>query len=295
MSVNLIVFFTSVVVLCIGFLVFFKKGAVFKAAGFVLILASLGGGVKSTVFQVEEGELIVLTQFKKITTTYTGAGLHFRFPWMEVYSFPKRIISITDTIQGRSLDGLIVEFEITPFIRVDETHLEDIYRNIARSYSDMEEKIVVPAIRNITRSTISGFNAADIYGKRKEFEARLQNDAREYLKNRYVILDELQLRKITLPETIEKAIQLKLQKQQEAEAIDFDKVKAEKQAEVREIEAKGLSTYQSIVNKTLSDKYLQLEAIKAYTELAKSPNKTFIIAPTNPKSTGIPLILGPEK
>ena len=78
---------------------------------------------------------------------------------------------------------------------------------------------------------------------------------------------------------------------QEEEAMKYKKNIARKQAEIKEIEAMGLARAQKIINSTLSRNYLQHEAIAAYEKLANSKNTTFVILPTSPHSTGMPLIL----
>jgi uncharacterized iron-regulated membrane protein len=67
------------------------------------------------------------------------------------------------------------------------------------------------------------------------------------------------------------------------------KVKVEEQkAAVRVAEARGISDSQHIINATLTDKYLQHEAINAQKEMANSPNHTTIYIPSG--QNGIPLV-----
>ena len=65
------------------------------------------------------------------------------------------------------------------------------------------------------------------------------------------------------------------------------KVETQK-AEIRVEEAKGIAHAQSIINATLTDKYLQHEAIKAQERMAGSPSHTQIYIPTG--NNGIPVI-----
>lgn len=66
-------------------------------------------------------------------------------------------------------------------------------------------------------------------------------------------------------------------------------VQVEKQkAEIRVQEAKGISESQQIINQTLTDKYLQHEAIQAQEHMADSPNHTTVYIPTG--SNGIPMV-----
>lgn len=67
------------------------------------------------------------------------------------------------------------------------------------------------------------------------------------------------------------------------------KVEVEKQkAAVRVAEAHGISDSQHIINATLTDKYLQHEAINAQREMANSPNHTTIYIPSG--QNGIPIV-----
>ena len=65
------------------------------------------------------------------------------------------------------------------------------------------------------------------------------------------------------------------------------KVETQK-AEIRVEEAKGIAHAQQIINATLTDKYLQHEAIKAQERMAGSPSHTQIYIPVG--QNGIPLI-----
>ncbi|HEV2173132.1 MAG TPA: hypothetical protein VGR71_06180 [Nitrospira sp.] len=66
-------------------------------------------------------------------------------------------------------------------------------------------------------------------------------------------------------------------------------VKVEQQkADIRIVEAKGIAEAQRIINATLTDKYLQHEAIGAQLQMAHSPNHTEIYIPVG--TNGLPLV-----
>jgi hypothetical protein len=66
-------------------------------------------------------------------------------------------------------------------------------------------------------------------------------------------------------------------------------IQVEKQkAEIRIVEAQGIAESQKIINATLTDKYLQHEAIQAQEKMANSPNHTTIYIPSG--QNGIPLV-----
>jgi hypothetical protein len=72
-------------------------------------------------------------------------------------------------------------------------------------------------------------------------------------------------------------------------------VTVEKQkAQIRVQEAEGIAASQRIINATLTDRYLQHEAIQAQLKMAGSPNHTQIYIPVG--TNGIPLVktIGPD-
>ncbi|MCI0619143.1 hypothetical protein L0244_39745 [bacterium] len=66
-------------------------------------------------------------------------------------------------------------------------------------------------------------------------------------------------------------------------------IQVEKQkAEIRVVEAGGIARSQHIINATLTDRYLQHEAIAAQKEMANSPNHSTIYIPAG--QNGIPIV-----
>jgi uncharacterized iron-regulated membrane protein len=66
-------------------------------------------------------------------------------------------------------------------------------------------------------------------------------------------------------------------------------VQVERQkAQIRVVDAEGIAKSQQIINATLTDRYLQHEAIQAQMSMANSPNHTTIYIPSG--QNGIPLV-----
>jgi uncharacterized iron-regulated membrane protein len=72
--------------------------------------------------------------------------------------------------------------------------------------------------------------------------------------------------------------------QQTQQLVNVEKQKAE----IRVAEANGIAESQKIINATLTDRYLQHEAIQAQQQMANSPNHTTIYIPSG--NNGIPLV-----
>ena len=249
----------------------------------------------SILFTVDEGEAVVLIQFGKIFDTIDAPGIHTKRPWADTSSYPKRINQSTMQIEVRTMDGMKVTIDTTTWFKVDTTKIDLIYRETATNVGTLTENIILPSLRTTIRNSIGKYSVKELYEIREEVQKEILIDAAEELAKKHVILDNVLLRDIKLPEEVEQSVQLKIKAQQEAEAAEYKKQKAIKEAEIKVEEAKGIAKAQSIINQTLTPYYLQHEAIQTYRELAGSPNTTFVILPTSPTSSGMPLIIGGAK
>jgi uncharacterized iron-regulated membrane protein len=75
-----------------------------------------------------------------------------------------------------------------------------------------------------------------------------------------------------------------LQIQQTQQLVQVERQKAQ----IRIVDAEGIAQSQQIINATLTDRYLQHEAIQAQLQMANSPNHTTIYIPSG--NNGIPLV-----
>ena len=93
---------------------------------------------------------------------------------------------------------------------------------------------------------------------------------------------------IDYPDVVARAVEKKLAAQQLLEEKETQKQIAQKDAEIRIEEAKGIAEAQRIINSTLTENYLQHEAINAQLRMAESPNHTTVYIPVG--TNGIPLV-----
>ncbi|OYD17637.1 hypothetical protein CH333_00020 [candidate division WOR-3 bacterium JGI_Cruoil_03_44_89] len=256
-----------------------------------------------TIKVVSPGFVGVRVLFGKVVEPTLKEGLHFINPFASVIRPDIRTQAYTmsgmvregrirgdDAISALTKEGLRVKLDLTIWYRVDPEKAGEIYRTIGMDY---ENKIVRPGVRTVIRDITSRFTTEDIYAeKRPQVTAAIQDVATEMLEERGMICEKVLVRNVALPEKVRDAIDLKLAAEQDALKMEFVLRKAEKQAEVKVVEAEGIAKAQRIINRTLTVKYLQHEAIEAYKALAGSPNTTFIIMPTSPEGAGIPLIIG---
>ena len=71
---------------------------------------------------------------------------------------------------------------------------------------------------------------------------------------------------------------------------DFKIQKAKKEAERKEIEAKGIAEFQKIVTRTITPQLLKWKGVEATQEIAKSPNSKVVVVGNG--DGDLPIILG---
>ena len=87
------------------------------------------------------------------------------------------------------------------------------------------------------------------------------------------------VRSIDPSDRLKGAIDEKLATQQEVERAQFRKEQAEKDAEIRRVEAAGIRDAQEIIRETLTDQYLHWHYQQVLKELVGSPNNTVLVLP----------------
>jgi len=278
----------GIVVIVIGFLVS-KNESPLKPFGntikLVGILVMLAGALYASVKQIEPGDVGVQKLFGKVNNNVLESGLNVINPLVEVVTFDVRTQNYTmsgvhdegdkggdDAIRVLSADGLEVIIDLTVLYKVIPNEAPRILKEIGTDYRNT---IVRPICRTKIRDNAVYYDAVALYStKRDEFQARIFKTIEDDFKDRGLILEQLLVRNITLPESVKAAIESKINAEQEAQKMTFVLQKEKQEAERKRVEAQGIADYQKILSTGLSDKQLQYEMIKA---IATSPNAKLII------------------
>jgi len=151
---------------------------------------------------------------------------------------------------------------------------------------------VRPVTRTRIRDNAVYYDAVSLYStKRDEFQQRIYNSIEKDFKARGLLLENLLVRNITLPQSVKQSIEQKINAEQDAQKMRFVLQKEQQEAERKRIEAQGIADYQRIISESLTDKQLQYESIKAQLEIAKSPNTKIIVMGKG----NMPLIMDTQK
>ena len=255
--------------------------------GIAVLLMVIGVLVKCIV-QVDAGQIGVKSLFGKVQNDVLQSGLHFINPFVEVRMLDIKTQNYTmsgvhdegnqtgdDAIRVLTSDGLEVTIDLTVLYKLLPSEAPRLVRETGVDYTD---KIVRPLTRTKIRDNSVYYEAVSLYSnKRDEFQQRIFKSIEEDFKKRGLVLEQLLVRNITLPASVRATIEQKINAEQDAQKMQFVLLKEKQEAERKRVEAQGIADYQRIINIGLTDQQLQYEQIKAYLELAKSPNSKVII------------------
>ncbi len=254
----------------------------------VSLLFILLGISSSCIKQIDAGEIGVKKLFGSIQNDVLGSGLHFINPLLDVTKLDVKTQNYTmsgvndegnksgdDAIRVLTSDGLEVTIDLTVLYRVVSADAPRLLRETGDDYRD---KIVRPITRTKIRDNAVYYQAVDLFGsKRDEFQQRIYKSIEDDFKKRGLMLEQLLVRNITLPNSVKASIESKINAEQDAKKMEFVLLKEKQEAERKRVEAQGIADYQKIINTGLTDQQLQYEQIKAMKELALSANAKVIV------------------
>jgi regulator of protease activity HflC (stomatin/prohibitin superfamily) len=249
------------------------------------IALMLVGAIFASVKQIEPGEVGVQKLFGKVSNQTLESGLNMVNPLVEVVTFDIRTQNYTmsgvhdegdksgdDAIRVLSADGLEVVVDLTVLYKVLPNEAPRILKEIGTDYRNT---IVRPICRTKIRDNAVYYDAVALYStKRDEFQGRIFKSIEKDFKDRGLVLEQLLVRNLTLPESVKTSIESKINAEQDAQKMTFVLQKEKQEAERKRVEAQGIADYQKILSTGLSDKQLQYEMIKA---ISTSPNAKLII------------------
>jgi len=268
------------------------KSQILVGSGFIfLMLLSF-----ASVVQVEPGMVGVQKLFGKVSNNTLESGLNLINPLVKVVMFDIKTENYTmsgihdegtvqgdDAIRVLSADGLEVIVDLTVLYKVIPSEAPRVLKEIGTDYRNV---LVRPICRTGIRDNAVYYDAVSLYSsKRDEFQDRIFSAIESNFKERGLMLEQLLVRNITLPESVKAAIESKINAEQEAQKMTFVLQKERQEAERKRVEAQGIADYQKILSSGLSDRLLQYEMIKA---ISASPNSKLIIM-TNEK--GLPIMV----
>ncbi|MEO7650028.1 MAG: prohibitin family protein [Bryobacteraceae bacterium] len=274
-----------------------------KGAAILLIALLI---IPSTLTVISPGQVGVKVLFGALADGVLEEGLHLVNPLARIEKLSVRTETYTmngargdDAISVMSSDGVTMPMDISIVYRLAAPDAPWVYRTVGKDYVAM---LLRPAARSAIPEAVSKYTFQDAYSHKREelvetMRLTLAARIRAALSQRGgfsgagVVVQDVYLRRIQLPENLKDAIEQKMRSEQEAERMAFVLQREEREAERKRIEARGIRDFQSIVTEGISDKLLQWKGIEATETLAKSPNAKIVIVGSG--KGGLPVILNP--
>jgi regulator of protease activity HflC (stomatin/prohibitin superfamily) len=252
-------------------------------AGLVLLILLF-----NSVTRVRTGHVGVLTLFGRVTGEVLSEGMHLINPLKTVNEMSIQTQTIKESASVPSSEGLVMNLDTSLIYHLNPQKAADVFQKIGANY---ETVVVEPNLRAAIRESTASHTANALYTGEREMVARqIFDQITAQLNQRGLIVENVLLRDIQLPQTLKASIETKQQAEQEALAMNFRLQKEKQEAERKRIEAAGIRDFQQIVAQGISPALLEWKGIEATENLAKSGNSKVVVIGNS--KNGLPLILG---
>lgn len=281
----------------------------------IVVIVIVGGVIIFSVGRVGVGEVAVVVDPVMGSTTSVGDGENARYffkaPWASVFKVYVATDSVnmwTDAtgvgdfpaVPSLTMDGLRVDVDITVRWRVLPSAVVELFRRFP--LQDWRDRAIIPIIREAIRNLIAEFTAIETIERRGAIAVALEEDLIDAFGVEpslagAIILDAVDLRRITLPDNFVDAIESKLAAEQLSIAAEFNKTRililANATAQSRIIASEGQARSRIILANATRDAieaiiqnnpevstdditqlYLYLETLR---DISESGNSQFIV------------------
>ena len=241
-----------------------------------LIFGIVAMFVLSSCAVVRQGEVGVKRKMGKLDDkVYTSGAVGFNPFTATVIKVPVRTMNMEISSNLPSKEGLNVGAIISILYRIEPDKAPAIVETIGLNY---EQVVINSVFRSASADVCSKFFAKDMHtAQRSVIEKEITDRMSSVLSDRGFEIEAVLLKTIQLPQGLSRAVEEKLEAEQDAQRMQFllDREKLEAQRKL--VEAQGISDAQKIISQGLTPEILKWQSIEAFKELSKSPNSKVII------------------
>ncbi len=233
----------------------FRSTLIFIPAGSVGVVYDLGRGVLPN--PMKEGLNYAIPIWQRVTL------MDMRLQEYTMSMAPDEgALRRDDSLDAPTSDGQQVKVDATVIFRIDAKNAPEVYKTIGVDYVD---KLIRPYSRSQIRMVISRYTAPAIYSeKRQEAENIMMKELADLLKPKNIIIDKILLRTVVFSPEYSQAIEAKVIAEQKVKQAEYEVQEATQRAQAKIAEAKGLAEAQQLQKASLTQEFLQLEAIKKW-------------------------------
>jgi regulator of protease activity HflC (stomatin/prohibitin superfamily) len=208
----------------------------------------------------------------------------------QVINIDIRPKTYTEQFKILAQDDLNIAFRFHAVIRIEPGTIEDVV--LKYGGKDAYVRYLKEPFRTFVRDAVQKHASREVKTKRDAIAEEVRARLLAHLEATPFELVSLVVGNIDYPPIVAQAVEKKLAAKQLLEEKETQKEIAQRDAEIRVEEAKGIAEAQKIINATLTPNYLQHEAIQAQLSMAESPNHTTVYIPVG--TNGIPLVYAPK-
>ncbi len=208
----------------------------------------------SITFIPEGSGGVRISQFSGVAPGTLYPGVHLVLPLVEhvaVYDLRDHLYATSAAAGGvvkneilnvQTREGLSIGLAIAVRYRLDPQRLGYIHSNLAQP---VDSEIVAPVVATAFRDLAPNYVVKEVYAtKRDEFRAKSTKTITDRLGADGIIVKEVLLRDVHLPEQYAKGLEGILLKEQEAERMEFETAISEKQVRIAELQAEAAKAQQ---------------------------------------------------
>lgn len=268
-----------------------------KAPYIIIILFVMGLGIvfnwHRIVITIHSGEMGVLYRLflgGTVIDRVYPEGVHIIFPFDTMTIYNTRIQIIDHEFSVLTNSGLPVILKIVARYRPEIDLLGVLHQEVGPDYP---YKIILPQIESVLRKGLGVRSAEDVYTNKDRLLNKLIAEAIEEVGRKFIVVDEIIIRSVDLPDSIKVAIESKLEEEQKFLAYKYILDREREEAERKRIEAGGINDYHNIILKNLNSvELLALKGIEATLKLSESENAKVVIIGGGKE--GLPVILNTD-
>jgi regulator of protease activity HflC (stomatin/prohibitin superfamily) len=220
------------------------------AAAKLVVVAALLSLAGTSILVVPDGAAAVcISQISGVRPGTLYAGTHFILPLVDraqLYDVRDKVFSTSsaegtreklEVLNVETREGLEVGLAVTVRYRIDPRRLDYVQANLPQP---IDQEIVAPVVTSVFREVAPNYVVRDIFSiKREEFRERATQIITARLGSDAIVVKEVLLRKIRLPEEYAQGLQGLLLKEQEDDRVTVDQSIEQKKVKIAESQAEA--------------------------------------------------------
>lgn len=274
----------------------------------------------SSCATIVQDEVAVKRTLGKLNKEVYQSGFRVYNPFISrLIYIPINTINLEINAGLPSREGLTVQSDISILYKIKTNEVHNILKYTGLDYQNV---LILPVFRSASADICSQFDAKDMHSaKRAVIETKIKERMMEVLEQKGFVIEAVLLKSIVLPPGLSKAIEEKLQAEQDAQRMEFLKDREKKEAErkvlqaegdknskiiaaegvkqILELEAQGRANAirieaeanakaNDMLEKSLTPTILKFKQIDAFRALSTSPNTKTIITDGKTPLIGLP-------